>query len=204
MIINWYGEGCFKVQTSGLTLLTDPDVGPGLTSPRGRADITLKTLTLWPTPTAKKEGVVLIGPGEYEIKNIEISGLALLKESTNKFFKTIYMAKVEDLNLCFLGHLADYPEPNILEKLKSVDVLFIPAGGKPFIKQELAAKLIKQLDPKLVVASFYKIPKLKRKTDDVKIFAKELGQSFESEEKLVVKKKEVAEQKGLKLVVLKP
>lgn len=204
MIINWYGEGCFKVQTGGLTLITDPDVGPGLSSPRGKADITLKTLTSWPTPSAKKsEEQILVGPGEYEIKDLEISAFGLPKESTNKFFKTIYLVKAEGLNLCFLGHLADYPEPNILEKLKTIDVIFIPAGGGPFLKQESAAKLIKQLDAKIVVASFFKIPGLKRKSDDAKNFAKELSQRLEPEEKLVIKKKEVAEQKGIRLVVLK-
>ncbi len=204
MVINWYGEGCFKIQTGGLTLLTDPEVGPGLTSPRGKTEAVLKTLTGWPIPPVpEKEGVVLFGPGEYEIQDVEIIGISLAKESTPKFFKTIYLVQAEGLTLCFLGYLAEYPEPNILEKLKTIDIMFIPAGGKPFIKQESAAKLIKQLDPKIVVASFFKIPGLKRPSDDAKDFAKEIGQHFEPEEKLVIKKKDVVEQKGLKLVVLR-
>ncbi len=203
MVINWYGEGCFKIQTGGLTLLTDPEVGPGLTSPRGKTEAVLKTLTGWPIPSTQKEGVVLLGPGEYEVQDVEISGIPVPKESTPKFFKTIYLVQAEGLNLCFLGYLAEYPEPGILEQLKTIDIMFIPAGGKPFIKQELAAKLIKQLDPKIVVASFFKIPGLKRPSDDAKDFAKEIGHQVNPEEKLVVKKKDVTEQKGLRFVVLK-
>lgn len=203
MIINWYGEGCFKVQTGGLTLLTDPEVGPNLISPRGKFDVVLKTLTAWPAPKDEEERKILFGAGEYEIQGLEISGFALLKESTDKFFKTIYLVKAEGLTLCFLGHLSDYPEPEVLEKLKDIDLLFIPAGGKPFLEQELAAKLIKQLDAKIIIASFFKIPGLKRSSDDAKEFAKEIGQKIEPEEKLVIKKKEVVEQKSLKLIVLK-
>ncbi len=195
------------MQTGGLSFLTDPfESSTGLTPARGKNDAVLKTFTPWPLPKSQKEdgdGQLLIGPGSYEIKELEIAGFGLKQESTDKFFKTIYSVKAEGLNLCFLGHMAEYPDPQILENLKEMDILFIPAGGKPFLKQEAAVKLIKQLDAKIVVASFFKIPGLKRAGDDVKDFAKELGQKADPEEKLVIKKKDVAEQKGLRLVVLK-
>lgn len=207
MIINWYGEGCFKVQTGGITLLTDPfESSTGLTPARGKNEVILKTLTPWPAGKSDSEpedGQAVRGAGEYEIKGLEIKGFGVPGESTDKFFKTAYLVKAEDLNLCFLGHLAEYPEPQVLEELEKIDLLFIPAGGKPFLKQESAVKLIKQLDAKVVVASFFKIPGLKRPSDDVKDFAKELGQKAEPEEKLVIKKKDLLEQKGFRLVVLK-
>src|SRR3989344_1056048 len=202
MIINWYGEGCFKVQTGGLTFLTDPDVGSGLTAPRGKVDFVLKTLTAWPLPESE-EGRVLRGAGEYEVQGIEVSGFSLPKESSDIFIKTAYLVKAEGLRLCFMGHLSNYPEAEMLENLKPADILFIPAGGKPFLGQEPAAKLVKQLDVKIVVPAFFKVPGLKRNSDDVKDFAKELGQKADPEEKLVIKKKEVAEQKGLRLAGLK-
>lgn len=203
MVINWYGEGCFKIQTSGITILTDPfDSQSGLTPPRLKAEVVLKTLTSFPiTPIQNQTGLQIIGAGSYEFKGIEFSGWQLTKESTNEYLKTIYLVKAEDLNLCFLGHLANNLEPSILEKLAEVDLLFIPAGGKPFINQETAAKLIKQIEPKLIIASFFKIPGLKRKADDVKEFLKELELKAEPQEKLTIKKKDLPAK--MEVVVLK-
>ncbi|TSC96492.1 MAG: Zn-dependent hydrolase [Parcubacteria group bacterium Athens0714_26] len=203
MVINWYGEGCFKIQTGGLTLLTDPFGGDiGLTPARGKFEAVLKTLTSWPLPEKEPDEQVILGAGEYDIQGVEIRGFGLPNESTDKFFKTIYLVNAEDLNLCFLGHLAEYPESDILDKIKQVDVLFMPAGGKPFISQELGAKFVKQFDPKIVVASFYKVAGLKRDADDAKDFVKELGIKEEIEEKLVLKKKDLSESRT-RLILLK-
>ncbi len=206
MIINWYGEGCFKIQTGGLTLLTDPfESGTGLTPARGKNEIVLKTITAWPLSgqTPQEEGQVIRGGGEYEIQGITVRGFSLLKESSDNFFKTAYKAVAENITLGFLGHLTEGLSPEAMEELKDVDILFMPAGGKPFIDQEAGAKLIKQLSPKLVVASFFKIPGLKRQSADWKNFADEIGQKPEVSEKLTVRKKELSEQKGTKLVILK-
>lgn len=222
MIINWYGEGCFKIQTGGITLLTDPfESSTGLTPARGKNEITLKTLTGWPLTEAKsekglpsrdlakrekeenEEGQEIRGAGEYEIRQVSVSGFSLPSESSNTFFKTAYKATAEEITLGFLGHLSESIPPEALEKLKDVNILFIPAGGKPFINAEVAAKLIKQISPKIIVGSFFKTPGLKRSSSDWKAFADELGLKPEILEKLTVRKKDIAEQKGTKLIILK-
>ena len=96
MIINWYGEGCFKIQTGGITLITDPfESSIGLTPPRGKTEIVLKTLTPWPMANGE-EGKVVRRGGEYEIQGVTISGFPTLKESSENFFKTIYKVGAED------------------------------------------------------------------------------------------------------------
>ena len=205
MIINWYGEGCFKVQTGGLTLLTDPlGANVGLTPARGKSEIILKTLIPWPLEEkAEKEGGQLIcGAGNYEIKGVHISGFSLPQESSDKFIKTAYQVMAEDITLGFLGHISDNLPPEAMEALIDSHILFMPAGGKPFINQEKAAKLIKQLNPKIVVATFFKTPGLKRQTSDWKDLADEMDQKPEIMDKLTIRKKEMAEQKGIRLIVL--
>ncbi len=216
MIINWYGEGCFRIQTGGVSFIIDlfsagggsasggeSSIGNGLVPARGKNEVTLKTLTGWPIKDEEVEGQLIRGAGEYEIQKILVSGFPLPAESTDKFFKTVYKVTVEDMALGFLGHLSEGLSPAAAEKMNDLDILFIPAGGKPFIDQEAAAKLIKQLNPKLVVASFFKIPGLKRGGDDWKGLADEMDQKPEVLDKLTIRKKELAEQKGTKLVVLK-
>lgn len=194
-------------QSGETVILTDPtSPQSGLTAPRFKADIILKTLTPFPIDRQPAtDGQRLIyGPGEYNIKEIDILGLANKKESAENFIKTIYLIKAESLKICLLGHLAEAPEPDIAKHLEEIDILFIPAGGNPFINQEAAVKLIKNIEPKIVIPSFYKIPGLKRKSDDLKIFLEEINHGKrEAQEKLTVKKKDLAEIKKTEIVILK-
>ena len=187
--------------------MTDPfEASVGLTPARGQNEIGFKTLTSWPLSEEKEpeETHLIRGSGNYEIKGIKINGWPLLKESSDKFFKTVYKVKAEEMDLVFLGHLSGSDLPaEAMSELKDSHLLFIPAGGKPFINQESATKLIKQLNPKIVVASFFKTPGLKRTSADWKALADEIGQKPEVVDHLTIKRKEVAEQKGTKLIVLK-
>ncbi len=212
MIINWYGEGCFKIQTGGLTIVTDPfDSSIGLTPPRGKADITIKTLmpafavsaasTGKPAVKSEDNEQVITGPGEYEVKGVFITGWPLLKDSSESYLKSVFVVEAEEMRLGFLGHLSQFNEPEIIEELDGIDLLFIPAGGKPFIDQESASKLIRQINPKAVVCSFFKTPGLKRKADDVAVFLKENGHKAEPQEKFTVKKKDLTEK--VQVIVLK-
>jgi len=205
MVINWYGEGCFKIQTGGLTLLTDPfESNTGLTPPRGKVDLTLKTLAAWPLKQNNEEsGNTIAGAGEYEVQGITIRGIGLPKESSEQFLKTAYKLSVENITVGLLGHLSEELPAEAMEELKDADIIFIPAGGKPFIGQELAAKVLKQLSPKIAVASFFKISGLKREGNDWKSLAEEMGQKPEVSEKLTIRKKELEELRGTKLTVLK-
>lgn len=209
MQISWYGEGCFKIQTGGLTIVTDPfESSTGLTPPRGKTDITIKTLmpALNPAeskPASRQEGdeQVISGPGEYEVKGVVINGWRLAKDSSEAYLKSVFVVEAEEMRLGFLGHISEFSDPEILEELENIDILFIPAGGKPFIEQEAAGKLIRQINPKAVVCSFTKTAGLKRKADDVAVFLKENGYKAEEQEKFTVKKKDLNEK--LQVIVLK-
>ena len=199
MIINWYGEGSFKIQTGGVTILTDPfESNVGLSAPRFKADITLNS---GPFPAYKSdkeiEGSAVIGAGEYEIKGVEISGFAA---GTG----TIYVVKTEDLKLGFLGQLASVTlTENTMEMASGCDILFMPVGGEPYLEPEDAVKLIKKLEPKMVVPAYYKIDGLKRDAKELKEFEKEFGQKVAPEEKLTIKIKDITWE-GTRLFALKP
>ena len=211
MVINFYGEGCFKIQSGNLVVLIDPfDKSVGLTPPRMKTDIVLKTLSPIPFPEDEngEEGTQLIsGAGEYNAKGVTINGFPVLKESTDKFLKTIYLVDIEDARLCFLGHLSDVPEPSVLEYLEEIDILFVPAGGEPFMEQKPAIKLARQLEPKIIIPSFFRVPSLKRKTGDLKIFLEEFngpkGGCEKEQDKLTIKKKEIDAMKAAEVVALK-
>ena len=175
MVITYAGERCFKVQSGKVNITTDP-------LPRFKGDITLHTeprskeiKEMWPP-----EPMHIYGPGEYEMLEVEISGW------TNKDSSATYLVKTEEMRLVFMGEPMKELEPGFLDKLGEVDILFVPAG--------ISAKVIKQIQPKIVVPSYMKPAELKE-------FLEEVEKKAEPEEKLVVKKKELTP--GTKFVVLK-
>lgn len=185
MVITYYGEGSFRVQNGDYSILVDP------TSNHLKAQVVLRTLSS-ANIAAPSAGEICF-PGEYEINNIEITGVGVPSESSDTFVKTAYSVLWDEVNLVFLGHISKALDPDIIDELGEPDVLFIPSGGGHFLAPEAAAKLAKQLEPKLVIPSFYKTSAE---------FLKAYGRKAEPEDKLVFKKKDLADEKG-RVVVLK-
>ena len=206
MVISWYGEGCFKIQAGDLSILIDPiNSSSGLQIPRGKFDIVIKTLSAWPimaeSNAETKETINVFGPGKYEIKTATIEGRLVEKESSDKFLKTVYIMELDEVKFGFLGHLAKEFDSRLEEFFKNLDILFIPAGGTPFIDSVAVAKLCRRLSPKIIIPAFFKISGLKRPAETPTAFYKELGQKEEKpEEKFSFKKKELA---GMKMKIVK-
>src|SRR3990167_9337403 len=193
MIINYFGDGCFRLQSGETSFLVDPN------NNRLKADVVLKTLIALDSHSTSSGQVAvsvaaneIVFPGEYEMKDIQIQGWPVTKESTDKFLKTVYLVKWEGLGFVFLGHISGGLEPEVVEEFSEQDVLFIPVGDH-FFSDEEAAKFIKKLEPSVAIPSFFKKPDS---------FLKALGQKAEIQDKFVFKKKDLENLKN-KAVVLK-
>ena len=149
MVINYFGNGCFRLQSGETSVLLDSD------NNRLKADISLKTLASTETVSAgDDDGVAISFPGEYEVKGIEITGFQIAGESTEKFLKTTYVVLWEEMKFVFLGHLSKPIDATLMEEFSEPDVLFLPIGGGHFLEPEVAAKIAKQLEARIVVPSF--------------------------------------------------
>jgi len=212
MVINWYGQSCFKITSGELVLAIDPfSKEIGLTPPRFKTDILLKTHDHRDHSNLESipEGAFIIGePGEYEIKGVPITGIESFHDDQNgkeRGKNTIYKFEVEEIKL---AHLGDFGEKEIrsetLDELGDIDILFIPVGGVYTIDAEGAEKIIRQIEPRIVIPMHYKIPGLTVKLAPVDEFLKEMGiKKLEPEEKLVIKKKDLPEAEQTKIVLLK-
>ncbi len=199
MTLNWYGEGCFRLESRGVTVAIDPfESGLGLSAPRFAASIILDTRApiIKPYVSQKTSATHTVsGPGEYEVQGIMIHGVAVGETIA-------YTLRTEDLTIAFFGGLASVDiNADALEILSAADIACLPVGGAPHLDATAAVTLIKKLEPKIVVPSFYLIPGLKRKCDPVSVFEKVLGQHPEAQEKLSIKAKELTWE-GTKLVTL--
>jgi L-ascorbate metabolism protein UlaG (beta-lactamase superfamily) len=170
------------LQSGEVSLLTNP------TSGRLKADIVLRTLV--PTNVVPPADEIVF-PGEYEVKGIEVRGFGVEAESTEKFVKTVYLVTWEELRFVFLGHISRPLDSDLLEEFGEPDVLFVPTG-EHFLSATDAAKLTKQLEPKVVIPSFSKRPEE---------FVKAFGAKAETLEKFVFKRKDIADFKGRAIVL---
>ena len=206
MIITYFGKQFFKIQQGDMVLAFNPvskSSKTGISAHFG-ADIALVT-TNYPDYNGieqlshgEREPFVITGPGDYEVKGIFVKGV--LSEALiggKKYINTIYIFSVDDINIAFLGALADSEfSKESQEAINSPDILFVPVGGKGTLDAKSAAKLASSLEPKLVIPMDY---------DDasLKAFLKEFGEEKpEVLEKLTIKKKDLDNKEG-EVIVLK-
>ena len=214
MTINWYGQSCFKISNQGghLTLIIDPfDKSIGLIPPRGAADIVLVSHDHRDHNNIKAIAgapFIVNGPGEYEVKGVSINGIASYhdkKEGEERGSNTIYLIEMDKIKVC---HLGDFGQEKLsdsqLEVIGDVDILMIPVGGEYTIGASEAAKIAKQIEPRLIIPMHYKVPHLSidglATPDD---FLKEMGVEEKTViEKLTLKEKDLSS-KEMEVVLFK-
>jgi L-ascorbate metabolism protein UlaG (beta-lactamase superfamily) len=183
MVIQYLGEECVRLQSGEVSLLLNPS------SNRLKADVTLKTIA---APEARAEEGEFIFPGDYEIKGMQIQGYEIEEESTSSFVKTAYVVEWEEMKFVFLGHISGIPKAEWVENCANADILFLPTGDSHFIDAADAAKLVKKLEPAIIIPTYRKDPAE---------FLKAMGAKGEAMEKLVIKKKDLADKKSQVIVL---
>lgn len=179
------------MQSGEISLLIDPG------SNRLKADVVLKT-ALVPESDASAMDLspeTISFPGEYEVKGIEIEGYGLPTDSSSKLLKTIYAVTWEDIRFVIMGQASELPEMKVLERIGDPDVLIIPVSADHFFDPESAAKIVKQIEPKVAIPNF-------SEEKDLKDLRKAMGQDASAEDKFVFKKKDLPLDHA-RLVVLK-
>jgi len=189
MVITYHGDNFFRIQSGSSTLLVDP------TNERMKSDLILKTISSPDFSSEPEEENIITSAGEFDINGISIKGVQIKKESTEKFIKSVFSVSFEDIKLCFLGHLSEDIDSKEIEKLGQVQILFLPVGSPPFLSSQKASKIIKQIEPSIIIPSFHQ-------KDSEKELLEELGQKGESSEKLTIKSKDIPE-KGSQIIILK-
>jgi L-ascorbate metabolism protein UlaG (beta-lactamase superfamily) len=96
------------------------------------------------------------------------------------------------MKFVFLGHLSKPIDATLMEVFSDPDVLILPIGGGHYLEAEVAAKIAKQLEARIIIPSFYKTP------DE---FLKSLGKKVEVVDKLVFKQKDIQGEKGRPVVL---
>jgi len=207
MTISWFGLSSFKIVGKDITIITDPfGSSTGLTAVRGAADVIISSNPQldWCNNFSSISGspFLISGPGEYDIKGAFIIGTPADNKELGPI--TIYSIEVEGIRIAFLGpirqsQLTDEQK----ETFEGSDIVLIPVGGKQILDFEVGAKIANQLEPFIVIPHSYKTTGLSLSLDKLDKFLQEMGGKHTEEEKLTLKKKDLAGEQT-SLVILTP
>lgn len=182
MEIDWFGHACFRLKSREATLITDPySKEIGLAFPRPRGDIV--TISHDHPGHSYDDGVkgepkVIDGPGEYEIKNVFVTGVQTAHDKKNgkeRGANTVYVIEMDGLRICHLGDLGHIPTQPQAEAIGDVDVLLLPVGGVSTITGNEAAEIVGLIEPHIVIPMHFANEKLKFKLETTAKFFKEMG-----------------------------
>ncbi|OGZ69457.1 MAG: hypothetical protein A3D44_03475 [Candidatus Staskawiczbacteria bacterium RIFCSPHIGHO2_02_FULL_42_22] len=217
MKITWAGQSCFHISLSNgkdhsADVVIDPFGEIGLKMPNFSADILLVShghADHNETKAIKGTPFLIENPGEYEVKGVFVQGIDSFHDNVQgkeRGKNTIYLIEAEDMRLC---HLGDFGQQELtdeqLEKIGKVDILMIPVGGTFTIDGHEAAKVIGQIEPKVVIPMHYGLPKLKVQLEGVEKFLKAMGKSsVVPQEKFTMKAGALPKDGAMEIVVLQP
>lgn len=163
MELSYYGANCLVLSSKDSRVVIDDNLASlGAKNVIKEGDIALFTATAPDNLPAAK--LTIAQPGEYEVANVSITGIparAHMDEGGTKA-ATMYKVVAGDVTFLFTGHIYPQLSENQLERIGLVDVMVVPVGGNGYtLDGEGALKLIKDIEPKVVIPTHYDDAKLK-------------------------------------------
>ena len=170
MEITYYGQTCIRLRGRDAVVVADPY--PSVVGPTGRG-ITGDIVTFShpddsPLPKAKgkrsrdggtvlptsiEDAFCLVGPGEYEVRDVLVTGVRTYRDDqrgATRGRQTSFVVELDGMHTIHLGEIGHLLTEEKLGDIGAVDIACVPVGGA--LSATRAAELIAQLDPKLVIA----------------------------------------------------
>ncbi|MCA9326563.1 MBL fold metallo-hydrolase [Candidatus Saccharibacteria bacterium] len=157
MELQFYGANCVVMTYKGVRLVFDDNLAQlGGKSVSRPGDVVL--FTGRPHADASKDAKLMIDmAGEYEVGDVSITGIgAKLHIDEKEKNGTMYRIQAGDTTLLVTGHIAADLTESQLERIGMVDVMVVPVGGHGYTLDPIGAlKVIKAVEPKLAVPTYY-------------------------------------------------
>jgi len=191
--IEYRGGNSIVISTKGLKLVSDPKL-----SLLGLKDLNVKDMVELATESRFLTGTLdsrlsIEGPGEYEVGDFSIRGIRAIRHIDSDsvgFGSTLYRIAVGDIRIALIGNIVSNLTEDQLEEIGVVDILIIPVGGAGYTLDSVgAAKLVRQVDPKVIIPIHYADSSLVYEVpqDPLKLFTDEISAPIEIVDKYKLK-----------------
>jgi L-ascorbate metabolism protein UlaG (beta-lactamase superfamily) len=170
MELIWYGRTCIRLRGKDAVVVADPYqavVGPtgrGITGeivtyshpddkplPKAKGVRSRDGSTL--LPSSLEDAFVLDGPGEYEVRDVLLTGVRTYRDDAKgaeRGKQVAFLVELDGLHTIHLGEIGHLLTEEKLADIGPVDIACVPIGGA--LSPTKAAELVAQLDPRIVVA----------------------------------------------------
>ena len=163
MELQYLGGNCIKITSKKFSVVIDDNLKElGLKSVTKPADISLRTTAMVPEHKDAQFGADT--PCEYEVSGAIIRGIGARShmDEEGKNSAVMYTIEGEDARVGIIGHIFPELSEDQLEQLGMLDVIVIPVGGNGYTLDAVGAlKVIKQIEPKIVIPTHYADKSLK-------------------------------------------
>jgi L-ascorbate metabolism protein UlaG (beta-lactamase superfamily) len=172
MELVWYGRTCVRLRGKDAVVVADPYqavVGPtgrGITGeivtyshpddsplPKAKAKGTRSRDGSTLLPSSLEDAFVLDGPGEYEVRDVLVTGVRTYRDDVKgaeRGKQVAFLVELDGLHTIHLGEIGHLLTEEKLADIGPVDIACVPIGGS--LSPTKAAELVAQLDPRIVVA----------------------------------------------------
>ncbi|MDA0265188.1 MAG: MBL fold metallo-hydrolase [Chloroflexi bacterium] len=193
MDITWLGHSCFRLHDADMVVMTDPyppSIGLRVDN-RPASIVTVSNAHPNHDHTTGIEGdpKIFSNPGEYEFNGVTARGVMTplpdgqpLSERNVAF--TISMGGI---NICHLGDISVPLPTRLIDELKPVDVVLVPAGAHCTLDMEQVFQVLQDLDGKIAIPMHYKTDGLNAEVDPIDNFVRRMGlEDVQAQPRLVV------------------
>jgi L-ascorbate metabolism protein UlaG (beta-lactamase superfamily) len=170
MELTWYGRTCIRLRGRDAVVVADPYqtiVGPtgrGITGeivtyshpddrplPKAKGKRSRDGSTL--VPSSLEDAFVLDGPGEYEVRDVLLTGVRTYRDDAKgaeRGKQVAFAVELDGMHTIHLGEIGHLLTEEKLADIGPVDIACVPVGG--VLSPQRLAELVAQLDPRIVVA----------------------------------------------------
>lgn len=184
MDIYWLGQACFKLKGKSSTALIDP-FDPAKTNLKLTSNIECNVVVSSHDhfdhnnfQAAAPSAVRISGPGEYEVAGISIVGVVTYHDNTQgseRGRNTVYQLTIDNIQVVHLGDLGHKLTEDQVQNIGGTDILLVPVGGYYTIDAKVAAAVVAQLEPSIVIPMHYSLDGHIPNLEGVGTFLKEMG-----------------------------
>jgi L-ascorbate metabolism protein UlaG (beta-lactamase superfamily) len=155
MDLQFYGANCLSISHKGARIVIDDNLAElGAKSITKPDDVVLFTSH----PHELNARLIFDSPGEYEVSDISIIGIAAQAhvDEPGKLTATIFKLVFGEQSLLITGHIDPKLSDKQLEAIGHVDILAVPVGGNGYTTDPTGAlQIIKAIEPKVVIPTHY-------------------------------------------------
>jgi len=161
--IKWNGHSCFTITSEkGTRIVTDPLADwIGYKMPDLYAEIATVSHDHFDhnnLQAIKGDYATVREVGEFHFNDIKINGTKTFHDTENGALRgenIVYTYHIDGVNVCHLGDLGHELSQEQVESIGKVDILMIPVGDFFTMDTVTAAKVVNQLNPKIVIPMHY-------------------------------------------------